>query len=144
MGVMMRFAVVVAVLLGVSTVDARQFYTKGPRRVEGYLQEKEHARGTGLCDSTVKQLSGYFKIDEANKTNEHYFYWVFESRSNPSTDPFIIWMTGGPGCYGMLALLNENGPCTIDKSLQPQNNPYSWTTRRTCCGLTSLLALAFH
>ena len=59
---------------------------------------------------------------------------MFESRSKPKTDPFILWLTGGPGCSGMLALLNENGPCSIEKDgadLKPKFNPYSWTNNAT-------------
>ena len=61
-----------------------------------------------------------------------YFYWMFESRNDPKTDPLVLWLTGGPGCSGMLALLNENGPCSIKKdpstgALSEVNNPYSWT-----------------
>jgi cathepsin A (carboxypeptidase C) len=61
--------------------------------------------------------------------NKNYFYWFFESRSTPSTDPLIIWLTGGPGCSSQLALLSENGPCapTAD-GLNTVNNPYSWNT----------------
>jgi cathepsin A (carboxypeptidase C) len=81
----------------------------------------------GICDANTKQYSGYYKIDAPTKTDENYFYWMFESRDKPSTDPFILWLTGGPGCSGMLALLNENGPCSINSDIETQNNPYSWT-----------------
>jgi cathepsin A (carboxypeptidase C) len=43
-------------------------------------------------------------------------------------------MTGGPGCSGQLALLNENGPCTVARgsngtheTLETVNNTHSWT-----------------
>ena len=26
-----------------------------------------------------------------------YFFWLLESRSNPATDPLVVWLTGGPG-----------------------------------------------
>ncbi|KAF0698285.1 Aste57867_11078 [Aphanomyces stellatus] len=80
----------------------------------------------GFCDST-KQLSGYFKIDGSKSKN--YFYWFFESRNAPSTDPFVIWLTGGPGCSSMLALLGENGPCTVNDDLSLKKNPFSWNEK---------------
>jgi len=79
---------------------------------------------TGLCDN-VTQEAGYFEIDTT--TNKNYFYWYFESRSSPSTDPVAIWMTGGPGCSSMVALLTENGPCQMSGS-STAYNPYSWNS----------------
>ena len=52
---------------------------------------------------------------------------MFEARQNPSTAPFVIWLTGGPGCSSMLAMLSENGPCTVNADLSTTLNPYSWT-----------------
>ena len=79
---------------------------------------------TPACHATLLR---YYEVDARGKTNEHYFYWMFESRNKPSTDPFILWLTGGPGCSGMLALLNENGPCTISSAGEPVINTESWT-----------------
>lgn len=56
------------------------------------------------------------------------FYYLFESRRAPSTDPLIVWLTGGPGCSSLLALFTENGPCSISRDGFTHNNPYSWTT----------------
>eukprot|EP00759_Apiculatamorpha_spiralis_P037250 PhF_6_TR37177/c0_g1_i1/m.54762 len=78
-----------------------------------------------ICDPNVKQYSGYFNIDTA--TNKNYFYWAFSSRSNPSTDPVVLWMTGGPGCSSLLALLTENGPCSVTADgTGTINNTFSW------------------
>ena len=58
-----------------------------------------------------------------------YFFWMFESRSKPSTDPLVLWLTGGPGCSSQLALLAENGPCNMAKNgTGTEKNPYSWTS----------------
>lgn len=78
-----------------------------------------------ICDSKVKQHAGYLRIN----LNTKYFFWMFESRSNPSKDPLVLWLTGGPGCSSQLALLAENGPCSIDAKGQEQSNPHSWTTQ---------------
>jgi carboxypeptidase C (cathepsin A) len=37
-------------------------------------------------------------------------------------------MTGGPGCSGLLALFEENGPYHIEKNLSLSINPYSWNS----------------
>ena len=49
----------------------------------------------GLCDATVKSYSGYFEVSSG--VDKNYFFWLFESRDVPSTDPLILWLTGGPG-----------------------------------------------
>lgn len=80
-----------------------------------------------ICDTSVKQLSGYFKLDDV--VDKNYFYWFFESRSAPSTDPVIMWLTGGPGCSSQLALMTENGPCyPTPDGLDTIRNEYSWTS----------------
>jgi len=42
--------------------------------------------------------------------------------------PFVVWLTGGPGCSSSLALLFENGPCSVNEDgTTTKVNPYSWT-----------------
>ena len=74
-------------------------------------------------------LLGCFSL-QVNKTfGVHLFYWFFESRSNPSTDPLVIWLTGGPGCSSELALFVENGPFLLNVTTEPVLNPYG----TLCC-----------
>ena len=40
----------------------------------------------------VPTAAGYFTIDA--KTSKNYFYWFFESRSEPTEDPVVLWLTG--------------------------------------------------
>jgi len=83
----------------------------------------------GLCDTSVKSLSGYFQVSEQENIEKNYFFWFFESRNRPRTDPLMIWLTGGPGCSSQLALLSENGPCApTPDGLNTVNNPYSWNS----------------
>jgi len=98
----------------------------------GTLREKTHAANASatLCDP-VKQYSGYYTLSTGTVgRSKNYFYWFFESRRTPSTDPVVMWMTGGPGCSSEVALFGENGPCSINKQgTQTITNDYSWNTQ---------------
>nr|GMD04304.1 serine carboxypeptidase-like 11 isoform X1 [Ipomoea batatas] len=61
------------------------------------------------------------------------FYYFVKSESNPSIDPIVLWISGGPGCSSFVAMTEELGPLLFDV---PKNNwslptlslnPYSWT-----------------
>ncbi|KAJ6984101.1 serine carboxypeptidase-like 49-like [Populus alba x Populus x berolinensis] len=54
------------------------------------------------------------------------FYFFFELLGNKSSDPVIIWLTGGPGCSRPLALFHENGPFHIENNLSLSWNYYGW------------------
>ncbi|GJE97829.1 serine carboxypeptidase [Phanerochaete sordida] len=76
-----------------------------------------------ICDSSVKQYSGYLDIT----TGKHLFFWFFEARRSPEKAPLTLWLNGGPGCSSMTGLLFELGPCKIaDKGHNTTFNPYSW------------------
>ena len=83
-----------------------------------------------ICDPDVKQYSGYFKLRTHTTTEANYFYWFFESRSAPATDPVVLWMTGGPGCSSEVALFGENGPCSVNPGGNGTIlNGASWNTK---------------
>ncbi|KAJ6532984.1 serine carboxypeptidase [Mycena capillaripes] len=77
-----------------------------------------------LCDPSVQQYSGYIDVG----MDKHLFFWFFESRSSPATDPLVLWLNGGPGGSSMLGLLTELGPCNIISPNATSHNPYSWNT----------------
>lgn len=74
------------------------------------------------------QSQGY--IDVSDTYNSHYFAWFSESRNAPSTDPLIVWFSGGPGCSSSLAMLTENGPCLARNDGSGTDfNPYGWNNK---------------
>ncbi|KAH0619416.1 hypothetical protein JD844_000029 [Phrynosoma platyrhinos] len=69
-----------------------------------------------------QQWSGYLQAGP-----DHYFhYWFVESQGNPSTDPVVLWLNGGPGCSSMEGLLAENGPFHLNTDGTLYLNPNSW------------------
>ncbi|CAD6884379.1 unnamed protein product [Tilletia laevis] len=98
-----------------------------------------------VCDTTkgVRSWSGYLdvNVDQLRKQHadaraydvtdtgitEHFYFWLFESRSNPATDPYVLWLNGGPGCSSFTGLMMELGPCNIAHGGDDTElNPWSW------------------
>jgi carboxypeptidase C (cathepsin A) len=57
------------------------------------------------------------------------YYYMAESRSNPSTDPLVLWLNGGPGCSSMFGNWVENGPYIINADGSFFKNQYSWNAK---------------
>jgi len=71
------------------------------------------------------QFSGYLQADD----HSYFHYWFVESQSNPTEDPLLLWLNGGPGCSSMDGLLNELGPFTLNANGSVLTaNPHSWNT----------------
>lgn len=53
----------------------------------------------GICETTegVKSYSGFIDIAE----DKHIFFWFFQSRRDPASDPITLWLNGGPGADAM-------------------------------------------
>jgi hypothetical protein len=82
-----------------------------------------------ICDNSTAQTAGYIKAASGLRA-PNYFFWLVESKSDPSTDPLLMWLSGGPGCSSQLALFAENGPCTINSDGATTTlNPYSWNAK---------------
>ncbi|RIB10238.1 carboxypeptidase S1, CPD-S1 [Gigaspora rosea] len=75
-----------------------------------------------ICDSSVKQYSGYLNIT----TDANMFFWFFESRNNPKNSPLTIWLSGGPGISSMAPLFEQIGPCTVDNTNKSILSVNSW------------------
>lgn len=103
-----------------------EFHTVSDEKFEGYSLDikKNHPESLGL--DSVEQYTGYLNVDQLDK---HFFFWFFESRSDPKNDPVILWLNGGPGCSSSTGLFFELGPSSINATIQPEFNPYSWNSK---------------
>ncbi|KAL1920372.1 uncharacterized protein VTP21DRAFT_749 [Calcarisporiella thermophila] len=93
-----------------------------------------------LCDPTVKQISGYLDTDR----DSHFFFWFFESRSNPEKDPLVIWLNGGPGCSSMMGLFMELGPCRMRENGSGTDfNKFGWNSNASVIFLDQPLNVGY-
>uniref|UniRef100_A0A3B4CM12 Lysosomal protective protein n=1 Tax=Pygocentrus nattereri TaxID=42514 RepID=A0A3B4CM12_PYGNA len=77
----------------------------------------------GLSETpNFQHYSGYLQAAQG----KYLHYWFVESQNNPSTDPVVLWLNGGPGCSSMEGLLAENGPFHLHDDGTVYLNPYSW------------------
>jgi cathepsin A (carboxypeptidase C) len=114
-----------AQMLFPTSQEVHDFVASGSQMEVAFPDDEVSAGFTNptICDPSVKQIAG--RLPAAN--NSKYFFWLFESKSNPSADPLLMWLSGGPGCSSQLALLVENGPCHVDKRTgETRINPHSW------------------
>ncbi|XP_023549196.1 serine carboxypeptidase-like 20 [Cucurbita pepo subsp. pepo] len=78
-----------------------------------------------------KHYSGYVEIDE--KHGRNLFYYFVESERNPSEDPVVLWLNGGPGCSSFDGFVYEHGPFNFEAANTSDGlpklhlNPYSWS-----------------
>lgn len=83
------------------------------------LNGTRSAATKGICD---EEEVGHFG------TLNGLFYSFYESAQDPLNDPVVFWLSGGPGCSGLVASFFENGPCRItEQSSTASPNPQSWT-----------------
>uniref|UniRef100_A0A166JFP7 Carboxypeptidase n=1 Tax=Daucus carota subsp. sativus TaxID=79200 RepID=A0A166JFP7_DAUCS len=78
-----------------------------------------------------KHYSGYVPIGAAD--GKKLFYYFVLSERNPTEDPVVLWLNGGPGCSSFDGFVYEHGPFNFEKG-DSQNslpklhlNPYSWS-----------------
>ncbi|XP_056165599.1 serine carboxypeptidase-like 20 [Syzygium oleosum] len=53
--------------------------------------------------------AGYVTID-GSPGKKNLFYYIIASERNPSKDPVVLWLNGGPGCSSFDGFIYEHGP----------------------------------
>ncbi|KAI2612651.1 alpha/beta-hydrolase [Hypoxylon fragiforme] len=77
-----------------------------------------------ICRAGSRQWTGWIDISEEKSL----FFWFFESRHEPSTDPVVVWLNGGPGGSSLMGLFSEIGPCLTNQDNNDTIlNKHSWT-----------------
>ncbi|KYQ96810.1 peptidase S10 family protein [Tieghemostelium lacteum] len=85
--------------------------------------------------------SGFFTVDPVNEGKT--FYWFWESQTNASTAPVILYLTGGPGASMALSMVYENGPFKVNPDFTTTPNPNSWNTVANVIYVDSPLGTGF-
>lgn len=95
---------------------------------------------TPICDPNVKQIKGYLDI----RDDAHLWFIMFESRSNPSKDPLVLWLNGGPGCSSSTGMLFELGPCWVSNGGENTTyNVHSWNSNANLLFLDQPLQVGY-
>ncbi|KAI0694640.1 alpha/beta-hydrolase [Cerioporus squamosus] len=89
-----------------------------------------------ITGSLPRNFAGNIPVDRAGHPNDTLFFWAWEKvgqngsltapASQNNTEPWIIWLQGGPGSSGMIALTTENGPIHIQPNGTWFHNNFSW------------------
>ncbi|XP_033626529.1 lysosomal protective protein-like [Asterias rubens] len=75
-----------------------------------------------LKQPSFNMYSGYLQGTATDKLH----YWLINSQ-HASTDPLIIWLSGGPGCSALYSALTNNGPFLVKPDgINLDYNPSSW------------------
>lgn len=91
-----------------------------------------------------KHYSGYVSVGE-----KQLFYYLVMSERNPSKDPVVLWLNGGPGCSSFDGFVYEHGPFDFEAG-KPKGslpilhlNPYSWSKVSSIIYLDSPAGVGF-
>jgi len=87
-----------------------------------------------------KHYSGYL-----HPSGQKYLhYWLVESQNDPTNDPLVLWLNGGPGCSSLDGLLYENGPFHVNEDGSViYINPYAWNANANVMYLEAPVGVGF-
>ncbi|KAF0717235.1 Aste57867_2421 [Aphanomyces stellatus] len=94
-------------------------------------------------DKTPINFSHYAGRLQLPSNGQTMFYWFVESEQNPSTDPLVLWLNGGPGCSSLTGFFTELGPFVVQSDLSVKRNPYAWNRKANMLFLESPSGVGF-
>ncbi|XP_038688308.1 serine carboxypeptidase-like isoform X2 [Tripterygium wilfordii] len=127
-----------------TTLNSSKQQTKDPISSPDFFSQDDHNNTIKHNSSTLSFIQRKFRISSLTNTDpnirflaehagyipfpdgERMFYFFFDSRHDKKNDPFILWLSGGPGASGSTALFYENGPFTLEDDFSLVDNTYSW------------------
>ena len=75
-----------------------------------------------LCDFCTLKI-----ISCGQVTGEHHVHYMLaESAGEPSKDPLVLWLNGGPGSSSLIGFFQELGPVVVASKDSLVVNPYAW------------------
>jgi len=83
--------------------------------------------------------SGYLDVTSTKKLH----YWFVESQNDPSSDPVVVWLNGGPGCSSMEGFFAEHGPLALQDDDTIKMNPYAWNMNANMIYLEAPIGVGF-
>ncbi|CAJ0584281.1 unnamed protein product, partial [Mesorhabditis spiculigera] len=77
--------------------------------------------------SDLERYSGYLGVGTAGEHQLH--YWLAQSQNDPTKDPLIVWLSGGPGCSSLYKMFSGTGPYIVrmnsSRGVYLEGNSYS-------------------
>ena len=122
----MKSVTVALLLMSLTASSARgisfRSVARGGKPMRGNLDEDvvDPASIAGACDASVTSRSGYFDVTGSafdENGDKSYYFWMFESRNDPATDPVVLWLTGGPGCSSTVSLRSASHKSTTTTTI---------------------------
>ncbi|KAJ7263826.1 serine carboxypeptidase [Mycena rebaudengoi] len=86
-----------------------------------------YAHDLGESYAGLLPIPQEYRVDPNGTDSRELFFWFFPSNNPAAEKEITIWLTGGPGCSSLVAVLSENGPLTwAPGNAAPFPNPWSW------------------
>ncbi|KAK7344936.1 hypothetical protein VNO77_15199 [Canavalia gladiata] len=91
---------------------------------------------------SFQQFGGYIQVHD--KPHRALFYYFVEAETNPSSNPLILWLNGGPGCSSIgVGAFTEHGPFITNYGESITKNKYSWNREANILYLESPAGVGF-